>query len=732
MNIDEISASYPVLKNVVDSVKKHDNVNELFPPQAEAIKKKVLDGENLILCAGTGSGKTLIGELAALKCILEKGKKVLYLVPLRALATEKYYDFKSKYEPLGIKTTLSIGDMDSNDSWIEQFQLVCCTYEKADSLIRHGAPWLRDIGLLIIDETHDLNLMDRGPTLEIVITRLLREVPDMQVIGLSATVGNPEDLAKWLKSKLVVSDFRPIPLHEGIYYDGKIDFGKTKYEPVGEVDEPELKISEDVIRKGGQTLIFVNTRKEAEATAKRAGAVVQKSLTPVLKSELKRVSDEVLNVLEIPTEQCRKLADCVLHGASYHHAGLLNSQRKAIEDAYKKGIIKIIVATPTLIAGVNLPSQTVIIRNVRRYNGSIGRMESWPVSLYKQAVGRAGRIKFDKEGRSILIAKTDEEAAEMWDYYVKGQPENITSKLAVEPVLRMHTLALIASEFCKSDKSLMDFFSRTFFAYIYGDISLIEEKIFEILDLLSEWGFISRKNGRLTATRIGKRVSELYIDPLTANVFIENLNVAAKKKNTPFSFLQLVSNTIEMEPLLAVRSAESSEITEKVIEREESFLQKIPEEWDLEFDNFLKSVKTALMFESWIDESTEDQILTNYRVAPGELRGRMENADWLVYSIQELALLLEHKEMLKEIRKLRIRLAYGIKEELIPLVRLKQIGRVRARRLYSAGLTSLKKLREIPIESLSRIVGQKTAAIIKYQLSGKEKTKEEQATLKKF
>jgi helicase len=733
MKIDEISSRYPILKTAVDSIKQHDNISDLFPPQVEAIKKKVLDGENLILCTGTGSGKTLIGELAALKCILETGKKVMYLVPLRALATEKYYDFKSKYEPLGIKTILSIGDMDSNDAWIERYQLICCTYEKADSLIRHGATWLKSVGLLVIDETHDLNLMDRGPTLEIVITRLLREVPNMQIIGLSATIGNPEDLAKWLRSKLVISNFRPIPLYEGIYYDGIIDFGKKeKYKPMGEVDEPELKISEDVIRKGGQTLIFVNTRKEAEATAKRAGAVIQKTLTPVLKNELKRVSDEVLNALETPTEQCRRLSDCILHGASYHHAGLLNTQRKAVEDAYKKGMIKLIVATPTLIAGVNLPSQTVIIRNVRRYSSSIGRMESWPVSLYKQAVGRAGRIKFDKEGRSVLIAKSDDEAAEMWDYYIKGTPENITSKLAVEPVLRMHTLALIASEFCKSEKSLLDFFSRTFFAYIYGDISLIEEKIFEILGLLVEWGFIVRKDGRLLATRIGKRVSELYIDPLTANIFIENLNAAVKRKTGSFSFLQLISNTIEMEPLLAVRSAESSEIIEKILEREEFFLQKIPEEWDLEFDNFLKSVKTALMFESWIDEATEDQILTNYRVAPGELRGRMENADWLAYSIQELALLLGHKDILREIRKLRIRLAYGIKEELVPLVRLKQVGRIRARRLYSAGLTSLEKLRAIPIESLSRIVGQKTASLIKDQLSGKEKTKEEQATLKNF
>jgi helicase len=735
MKIDYISENYQILKKVVDRIKQYDKLDELFPPQEEAIKKGVLDGENLILCTGTGSGKTLIGELAALKCILETGKKVMYLVPLRALAMEKYYDFKLKYEPLGIKVALSIGDMDSSDAWIERYQLVCCTYEKADSLIRHGAPWLNNVGVLVIDETHDLNLIDRGPTLEIVITRLLKENPNIQVIGLSATIGNPKDLAKWLNSKLVVSDFRPIPLYEGVYYDGKIYFGKKgEYEPVGEADDPELRISEDVIRTGGQSLIFVNTRKEAEAVAKKAGTIIQKFITPILKNELKKVSKEVLNALEIPTKQCRELANCILHGVSYHHAGLLNSQKKAIEDAYRKGVIKLIVATPTLIAGVNLPSQTVIIRNVRRYNGSTGGIEMWPVSLYKQAVGRAGRIKFDKEGRSVLIARSEDEATDMWDYYIKGEVENITSKLAVEPILRMHTLALVASEFCKSDETLLNFFSKTFYAFQYGDISLIEERILDILDKLVEWKFIINRKGKLIATRIGKRVSELYIDPLTAHYFIESLDRAVKKKTSDFGFLQMISNTIEMKPLLALRTGEFSEISKILTEREGLILQDIPEEWDLDFDEFLKSVKTALFLEYWINEATEDQILMKYRVTPGELRGRLEIADWLMYSTQELALLLGYKDLLKNIRKLRVRLKYGIKEELISLVRLRDVGRIRARRLFSAGLTSLQKIRETPVEKLSAIVGPRIAKSIIDQLSGKT-TKENvdrQITLNKF
>jgi helicase len=307
--------------------------------------------------------------------------------------------------------------------------------------------------------------------------------------------------------------------------------------------------------------------------------------------------------------------------------------------------------------------------------------------------------------------------------------EKIQSKLATEPALRMHILALVANEFCKSEKALLEFFSRTFFAFQYGDTAIIEEKVLEILSTLERWGFIENKRDKLNATKIGKRVSELYIDPLTAHYFITCLQNAVKKEVQPFSFLQVICNTVEMQPLLGIRTGEFSELNEKIAERESILLQKVPEEWDLEFDDFLKSVKTAVMFEAWINEATEDEILQKFKVAPGEFYGRRHIADWLVYSLQELALLLGYKQLLKDIRKLRVRLEYGVKEELIPLVRLRGIGRIRARKLFNAGFTSLQKLREIPLESLGRIVGPKVAYTIKQQLERPKQKEERQTTL---
>jgi helicase len=205
-----------------------------------------------------------------------------------------------------------------------------------------------------------------------------------------------------------------------------------------------------------------------------------------------------------------------------------------------------------------------------------------------------GRPQYDAYGEGIILAKSEEEAEEIIDHYFYGELEEITSKLAVEPILRMHTLALIASDFCKSEKSLLDFFSKTFYAFQYGEISTIKEKILDILENLVKWKFIEKKKDKLVATRIGRRVSELYIDPLTAHRFIECLARAKKKEIQPFSFLQAICNTIEMRPLLSIRTGEFSELNEEIAKRENQILEKIPNEWDLEFDEFLKSVKTCI------------------------------------------------------------------------------------------------------------------------------------------
>ena len=150
---------------------------------------------------------------------------------------------------------------------------------------------------------------------------------------------------------------------------------------------------------------------------------------------------------------------------------------------------------------------------------------------------------------------------------------------------------------------------------------------------------------------------------------------------------------------------------------------------DYEYEEFEKSIKMAKIFEDWINEKTEEEIMQKYSLTPGELYSRLQIADWLLYSLHEIALVMRKKDVLNQLKKLRVRIEKGVKEELLPLVLLEGIGRVRARKLYNSGFRSIEDLRKAPVESIARIVGEKIAIKIKNQLEGKKESKERQTSL---
>lgn len=222
MHIDKIKDKIP--PKLYDAIAAA-GVTELRPAQVKSVHAGLLENKNLLVCTPTASGKTLIAELAAVSAILSHHGKAVYVVPLKALASEKYNDFKKRYSSF-VKVALSIGDFDSSDPYLSDYDLIICTAEKLDSLIRHHAPWIRMVSVVVIDEIHLLNDASRGPTLEILITMLRQLLPKAQFIGLSATIGNPEELAKWLDAGLVTDTWRPVKLHQGVYRDGVISFKK--------------------------------------------------------------------------------------------------------------------------------------------------------------------------------------------------------------------------------------------------------------------------------------------------------------------------------------------------------------------------------------------------------------------------------------------------------------------------------------------------------------------------
>ncbi len=492
-----------------------------------------------------------------------------------------------------------------------------------------------------------------------------------------------------------------------------------------EFDSAVLNIALDTLKIGKQALIFVNTKKSAEKTAEEVSKKIKTE-----NDALKALADDALNVLSRPTKQCERLAFCLKKGIAFHHAGLTQQQKTIIEDNFRSGAVKIICSTPTLAYGVDTPAYRSIIKDLKRY--TVHGLAWIPVLDYMQMSGRAGRPNYDNEGQSIAIALTNSEKEKIEEKYLNGDPEDIYSKLAVEPVLRTYVLSLIAANFATSKKQLFDFFDKTFYAHQFKDLRRLHATISKVLDMLDEWEFIMRSGDdfasademddeKLKPTLIGKRIAELYIDPLTANFIIKCMQNASDKKIESFSFLQMVAHTLEIRPMLKVGIREYDKVQESMLRFSSLLLENEPSMYEPEYEDFLNSVKTALMLNHWISEQDEEFLLEEYNIRPGELRMKLEITDWLLYAAEEISRIMHYQSLIKEIVKLRLRLKYGVKEELLPLVRLENIGRARARLLFRNRIRDIKDLKNADLSTLIKLLGEKVALGVKKQL-GQEHT----------
>ncbi len=507
---------------------------------------------------------------------------------------------------------------------------------------------------------------------------------------------------------------------------------------------PIEELALETIRLNKQALIFTPSRASAEKTAEEISKLVNLNYPDLAEHALKATSP--------PTKQCRRLAMVINKGLAFHHAGLLAEQKELIETEFRSGKIKIICCTPTLAAGLSLPAFRVIITSLKRFSGSWG-MDWIPVLEYLQMAGRAGRPEYESYGESIIIAKDSSEYKELFNRYVCGVPEEIYSKLAVEPVLRTYLLSLISSGIIVDGTSLRDFFSKTFWAYQFADLPALEKIMQRMIALLEQWQFlttnqsvktndfvsadaINKDQTKFAATSLGKRISELYLDPLTARHLLDCLNQFNLEKNE-FSLLQMISHTLEMRPLLTTKVREQDFVAEELSKRLHLLLEPEPSLYDQDYHEFVNSIKTALFLEAWINEQTEDFLLEKFDIRPGEVRVKLETADWLLYAVEELSKLQFSHHSTSEISKLRLRLKHGAKEELLTLLKLKNIGHIRARKLFSNGIKDLGGIKSADISTLSQLLGRKLAEDVKQQVGEEIKeipvgTRKGQLSLEKF
>lgn len=671
MRVDELD-----IPDVVVEALQNEGFRVLHPPQAEAIPI-ALEGRNLVAAIPTASGKSLIGYAAALKTLVNKVGRVLYIVPLKALASEKRDDFL-RFQHLGIKVHMSTGDLDSEEKGLKDADIVVATSEKADSLIRHGSPWIDDVRLVIADEIHMIHDPGRGPTLEVILTKMMRRIPDLQVIALSATISNASDLADWLHAKLVRSDWRPVPLKEGVFLKDTITFGDRTERKVEENGDSVSSLVAQALSDGGQCMVFVNSRRSTEAEAVRLSSLT----APLMGRTLSSQDESLLEGDSESTATGRKLAGCVSKGTAFHNAGLTYRQRKYVEDSFRSGDIKVIIATPTLAAGINLPARRVIVRDTSRFEDGGSR----PIAVMevKQMCGRAGRPGYDPYGEAILVAKNDRDSEHLMTDYVDHDTEKLTSKLFQERVLRSHILGIIATGDADSEEGLVDFMRDTFFGHT-SNMFGIETVIGDVVDFLSKEKMIRSRGDGLEILPFGKRVSDLYIDPVTASMLRD-------------AVMKIDEQTDAMQILVA--AAMTPDVTGMYPKKSDQ--QRLNDLWDsldgrllidpegLEDygeEYFLSDLKVAALMDDWINEVSEETITDSMGIGPGDIRSKVDRMDWIIYAAGEIAYIF-NPDAMRRIRPLSTRIRYGVKEELMDLVSLRGVGRSRARVLFNAGYRS--------------------------------------------
>ena len=684
------------------------NIKELYPPQKKAME--LIEKEHSILMAvPTAAGKTLVAYTALLQTVKRK-KKGIYLVPLRALAWEKVTELRNICKNLlaDAKIGVSVGDFDKAKG-LSKYDIIIATSERADSLIRNNPSWLPEVGCLISDEIHLLNDSGRGPTLEITLSKFRDLNPSIQIVGLSATVSNSDEIAKWLDAKLVKSNFRPVPLRKGISIEKKIEWRDGA---ITKIDIDGVNgIAIDNLPE--QCLVFVGTRKGAEAQARKLGSVISKKLSTDTKRKLMEYSENIKSNADEATSVDSNLSKLISKGVAYHHAGLTNRQRLLIESAFREKTLKVLCATPTLAAGVNLPAKRVIIRDLTRWETTFQSNQPLPVLEVQQMLGRAGRPGFDVDGEGILIAKNHDQIDYFTENYFEGETEPVLSRLGSEPALRTHLLSLITSGTINNKKGLHKFLEKTLFG-AQGELWRTQHRLNKVLDFLDREELIEITGRQkeefipanleleesLKPTAFGRKVSQLYIDPLSG-VIIRNA-LKSKVDANPLGLLHAVARTPDIYSLY-VRKNEMENYLTHLMQMESDLMLPPPVE-HIELEFYLWDLKTALLLMDWIEETPEEHLLKRYSTTPGDIRSKVETAVWILYAMSELSELIS-PENTKMITELHIRVNNGVKKELLPLLELEAIGRVRARALFNSGFTTQESIRHANSSDLSKISG---------------------------
>lgn len=693
----------------------------LLPVQEAAVQRySLFEGRSLVISSPTSSGKTFVGEMAAMRAIFA-GKRVLYLTPLRALAEEKYHTFRTRYSAYGVKVVVATRDRREFDHDIEQgdFQLAVLVYEKLSQLLVRHPQLLRTVALVVVDELQMLGDPERGPSLELSLAKLLGSVPRPQLLGLSAVLREAEQVAEWLQADLLFQDERPVELYQGVLLGDRFRYktyntGEESEERLAAVDSENPREilfanAKHLVEKGEQVLIFLKGKRD---TVQCALALAEMLALPP--------AQEALAALEPLEETALKaqLRTAFARGVAFHHADLTPEERALVEAAYRRGELRVIACTTTLAFGVNLPASTVFLEGVKwdtdeRTGTALEVPLSW--AEYENISGRAGRLGFHEPfGRSILIATNQFQADLLWRSYVMGDQEQFTPAPGQEG-LADRVLNLVASKACLSKDELQAFLGLTYLGFQQrGKTAALMAEVEKALGALLRAQLLNMdEDGRLEASTLGEVAAHKGIRAATAVKLARFFEAARGREAPELELLYLLSLSEDGKKMyMPLSNAEhrgrmyESMVSERVHESggepgEElgrllnaKMLPTAPE---------ARAAKLALLLSGWINGDEIPGLESRYQCYAGTIMALTDDVSWLADAAAAIAEVMGWTPA-KRLSELAERVRFGVDTAGLALarVRLPGLGREEIKALVAAGLDSPAALRDAPPEVLER------------------------------
>lgn len=677
-------------------------IETLTEIQKLALSAGVADGHSMIVCAPTSSGKTMVGEIAVLTG-LRAGRKGIYLVSHKALADQKYDDFQRRFgeesdSPLG-SVGLSTGDREEGDF---DPRLLVATYEKALGLILSAQLDPRE-AVVIADELQILGDPNRGPNIE-ALCAVIRQRGVGQFVALTATVENPDDLAGWLNSKLMISRRRDIPLHQEIWYQGNgysLTFGQNEGQKLTigtSLPSGILEVVDTLVRSGrAPLLVFTESRREA---IQHAGAYSKKQ---------SRAADgisiaEQLDFFSEPTESSEQLKENAEKKVAFHTADLTPQERRVIEQGFIDSSFEVCFATSTLAAGVNFPFKCVLFPKLTyQYGAREGKMI--PRGEYRNMSGRAGRLGMHEEGYSVLLPRNGIELSHA-NQLVLPENDAILSQL-VNLSMRRSILTLVTSGLVNKSGAIREFFEHTLYWYQTREknSAKLDQIILaanQAIDWLIGSQMVEQHSDVLLPTPLGKAAALSGLLPSTAAIFVDV--VRTQRLPLEQEFDDLVTGILywvcSSDEFLGERPTRFLPWPTPVSPGSTSFVsgRKLLQPLD-RTNNQLNQCVHALAL--YIDGIAERKIANFTNVSAGNLHRLAIDVSWVLDGLHRISCVPEiglSQQVANRIAMLSRRVRWGSTAEALDLIRVAErygvpgFGRQRAMALIQNGLSTFEDI----------------------------------------